>query len=215
MRVINWLNQNQGFVMTLLTFVYVITTAVIAVLTVRATRLNRRSIDLAQDNLTLAVKLERNRLRPYVFFNIMSSTARRMTYASIKNVGLTAAYNVTVGIKPKLAHSNEGNERESALTAHKILFLPPEQEVTDVIDSSPAFHQKYQEPIFEGIVEYEDAESNKYKEPFRIDLTFLKRRIYLHEESVASELKQLNTSLAKIANELEQQEEFRRTDEPE
>ncbi len=92
MRVIEWLNQNQGFVMALLTLVYVAATIVIALLTLKLA-------NLSQKNLDTAIELEKNRLRPYVLFNISSSIAKRNTYASIKNLGLTAAYNVKVSIR--------------------------------------------------------------------------------------------------------------------
>ena len=197
MRIVNWLNQNQGFVMAILTVVYVVTTIIIALLTLKATRLSRKNLDMA-------LEIEKNRLRPYVLFNISSSIAQKSTFASIKNLGLTAAYNVKVSIKPKLAQF--GEERESSLTSRNILFFPPGEEVTDVIDSSPAFHQSYPEPVFEGVVEYEDSNGSKFKEPFRIDLTFLKKRIYVREASVTDELKQVNETLAVIAKHLEPKE---------
>jgi hypothetical protein len=78
MRLMNWLNQNQGFVMAMLTFVYVIATIVIAVLSVKSNR-------LAQQNVETIVELEKNRLRPYVIFNLSSSIRKRSMYASIKN----------------------------------------------------------------------------------------------------------------------------------
>jgi len=132
MRIVNWLNKNQGFVMAILTVVYVVTTIIIALLTLKATRLSRKNLDMT-------LELEKNRLRPYVLFNISSSIAQKNTFASIKNLGLTAAYNIKVSIKPKLAQF--GEERESSLTSRNILFFPPGEEVADVIDSSPAFHQ--------------------------------------------------------------------------
>ena len=95
---------------------------------------------------------------------------------------------------------------EAPLTSRDILFLPPGEEVTDVIDSSPAFHEKYPEPIFEGEVEYEDSKAEKFKEPFRIDLTFLMKRLYVREASITDELKQVNKTLAVIAKHLEQKE---------
>lgn len=113
MRFVNWLNQNQAVVMAMLTFVYVVATIVIAGLSIQTTR-------LAQKNLDMALQLERNRLRPYVVFNISSSTARKYTYASIKNRGLSAAYNVKVSIKPALVHHYDG---QSPLTHREILFL--------------------------------------------------------------------------------------------
>jgi hypothetical protein len=193
MRFVNWLNQNQAVVMATLTFVYVVATIVIAGLSIQTAR-------LAQKNLDVALQLERNRLRPYVVFKISSSTIRRYTYASIKNRGLSAAYNVKVSIKPTLVHHYDG---QSPLTHYEILFLPPDEEITDAIDSSPAFHEKYPEPVFEGDVQYDDLAGNKYTEPFRIDLTFLKKRMYISEASVGDELKRLNETVTLIAKHLE------------
>lgn len=193
---IKCLNENQGAVMAALTFVYVATTIVIAFLSLKATKLSQKNID------TLA-ELEKNRVRPFVVFNISSSIPTRTTCASVKNLGLTAAHNVKITISPKLGCLRNGEEFESALTAHNILFLAAHDEVNDVIDSSPSFYEKYPEPFFEGCVEYEDAESNKYKEQFRLDLTFLMKRIYVGEPSVTNELKEINESLKSIVNKLE------------
>lgn len=192
MRIVNWLNQNQGFVIATLTLVYVATTILIALMTLKAVKVSEKNFDLA-------IQLEKNRIRPYVLFNLSSSIAQRNTYASVKNLGLTAAYNIRISINPKLEHHYDV---ESPLTSRLILFLPPSEEITDVIDSSPAFHQKYPESVFEGVVEYEDSQANEFKAPFRIDLTFLKKRIYVREPTTAGELKQLNETVAAIAKQL-------------
>lgn len=196
MRFVKWLNQNQGFVMMILTFVYVAATIFIVGLSIKTSR-------LAQKNLDVVVQFEKSRLRPYVLFNISSSIVNRYTYASIKNRGLSAAYNIRISIQPPLAHHYDG---QSPLTHRDILFLPPDEEITDAIDSSPAFHEKYPEPVFAGTVEYADLEGNKYKEAFRIDLTFLKKRIYVREPSVGNELKHLNETLTAISKSLAQKD---------
>jgi len=77
----------------------------------------------------------------------------------------------------------------------------------------PPFIRAPSVPVFEGVVEYEDSNGSKFKEPFRIDLTFLKKRIYVREASVTNELKQVNETLAVIAKHLEQKE-FATYDEP-
>jgi hypothetical protein len=86
------------------------------------------------------------------------------------------------------------------------LLLPPDAEITDVIDSSPAFHRTYPDPVFEGEVEYEDSNGKQYRELFRIDLTFLKKRIYIRDSSVTDELKQISQTLTVIQKTLERKE---------
>jgi hypothetical protein len=110
---------------------------------------------------------------------------------------------VKVSINPGLAHHYD---EQSPLTGRDILFLPPNERVTDLIDSSPSFHQKYPEPIFEGTVQYEDSKGTKYKEPFRLDLTFLKKRIYVREPSLADQLKELRKTLESIDRSLKKEE---------
>ncbi len=106
-------------------------TIIIVILSVKGTR-------PAQKNIELALQLEKTRLRPYVIFNISSSIAQKYTYASIKNRGLFAAHNVRVSITPNLKHDYDG---QSPLTHRDILFLPPDEEIRDVLGMSPAFHQ--------------------------------------------------------------------------
>ncbi len=171
--------------MVVLTFVYVVATIVIVFFT-------RKSV-------TTTIALEKNRLRPYVIFNISSSTTSHMTFASIRNLGLTAAYDVKVTIQPEL----EGARGQpSSLTAYPILFLPPGDEVTDVIDFSPTFHQKYDNPLFEGSVEYRNHAGDRFNEPFRIDLTLLKKRTFTRD-SIGDELKKINETLIAISRQLD------------
>jgi hypothetical protein len=193
--VVDSLNRNQGAVMAVLTFVYVLATIVIVFFT-------RKSV-------TNAITLEKNRLRPYVIFNISSSTTSHMTFASVRNGGLTAAYNIKVTVHPELERI-EGER--SSLTENSILFLPPSEEVTDIIDFSPSFHQKYANPLFEGVVDYENYSGDKFREPFRIDLTFLKKRVFIRE-SVVDELRKVNETLTGIARQLERETFLRATEE--
>lgn len=93
------------------------------------------------------------------------------------------------------------------MTAHPILFLPPNEQIQDVLDISPAFHLKYPEPIFAGSVTYKDLDGNEFKETFRIDLTYLKKRIYIRESSLIDELERLNDTMASIVRYLHEKEE--------
>jgi len=106
---------------------------------------------------------------------------------------------VKVTIHPEL----EGvRGQPSSLTAYPILFLPPGDEVTDIIDFSPTFHQKYDNPLFEGGVEYQNHAGDRFNEPFRIDLTFLKKRTFIRD-SIGDELKKINETLIAISRQLD------------
>ena len=58
--------------MAVLTFVYVVATIVI--------------VFFARKSVKIALALEKNRLRPYVLFNISSSTTSKTRFASIRNL---------------------------------------------------------------------------------------------------------------------------------
>lgn len=81
--------------MAALTLVYVVATIVIVYLNLKGTRLGQKHLDTV-------VGLEQNRLRPYVLFNISSSPEKKITFASVKNIGLTAAHSLRIEIEPKL-----------------------------------------------------------------------------------------------------------------
>lgn len=162
--IMNWLNANQGFVMALLTLVYVVATVFMAGLMVRSNRLTRRQLD-------------EQRSRPAVIFNILSRGSS--FYAVLKNHGPTPAYAVSVSCAPPLVSHLGGKDMETALTAHPVSFLPPQQELADFIDFSPEFCRRYPEPIFTGKVQYKDSSDNLYTQDFRIDLTVLENLKYL------------------------------------
>ena len=191
--VVELLNANQGFIMAILTLVYVLTTAVIAVIGYRANKLSRL-------HLEVAVELDRRRTRPYVVFDIVSKSG--LTHAVLKNVGLSAAYDVKVTITPKLVSTFRGPERDCGLTTHMIAFLAPGREIADFLNQSPAFLKKYEIPAFEGSVDYNDADQIRHSERFRIDLTFHRDIHYLVPKESADEIARIGDALRDIAGKM-------------
>jgi hypothetical protein len=96
MKLIEWLNQNQGFALTALTFVYVIATIVMAYLMIHSNNLSAK-------NIAQALKIEKDRTRPYVMFDLQFKGFN--VYAILKNVGVTPAHNVKVNIEPELKNT--------------------------------------------------------------------------------------------------------------
>ena len=85
---INWLNSNQGFVMCLLTLVYVLATVVIVIM-------NKMSINEMRKS-----RLEDN--RPYIMANLVKDPRDRCFYVRIKNYGKTGAVITNFNIFPEL-----------------------------------------------------------------------------------------------------------------
>jgi hypothetical protein len=88
MNVIKWLNENQGFVMSLLTAVYVIATIVIVYY-------NRKSIKEMKES-------REAESRPYVFANLQKDPRDTCFYFRIKNYGKSVAKIDSIVITPKL-----------------------------------------------------------------------------------------------------------------
>jgi len=182
--IINWLNANQGFVMGLLTLVYVVTTVVMAGLMMHSNRLTRQ--------------LDEQRSRPAVIFNILSR--QHCVHAVLKNNGLTSAYDVEVSCNPPLAHPIGGKDMETAITTHPVSFLAPQQEIADFIDVGHQFYNRYPKPVFTGTVRYKDRVGNWYAEDFEIDLTVLKNRTYLSRVDLGKELEKIRRALESLGS---------------
>jgi len=196
---IEWININQGFTLAILTSIYVIATLVIVIIMLISNKLTRKSIQTS-------LELEKNRLRPYVIFNIVLK--KRIVNAEISNIGLTSAKNITLNCLPKLIIRNYKNERETALTRHKIKFLPPNQIISDFIDISAGFFKHYTDPHFKGDISYEDEYGKSYNETFEIDLNCQGDTTYIEEKDVGKELENIGRTLkevVKVAQKYKQQ----------
>lgn len=198
MRLLKFLNDNQGAVMAILTALYVITTVGMVRLMVGANKLSRNSLEKA-------IEFERRRSRPYLIFNIITSPDH-YTYGVVKNLGITSAFYVKVSITPKLIYTEGGKENELALTSQKIPFLSPGEEISDLIDQSAVFFERYNDTQFlEGFIEYQDSPASDaicYREELRIDLSLRRKRSFLPEKSLADELRSLNETLTDISQHL-------------
>jgi hypothetical protein len=199
--ILKYLNENQGAVLAVLTALSVLTTLAVVWVMMRANKLTAKSLERA-------LGFERRRSRPYVVFNIVTS-GQGYTYASLKNVGLTSAYYIRVSIEPKVIYQENGEDKDLALTSHPLPFLPPGEEVTDLIDDSAVFLERYRKThSFKGFVEYQDSPESdavRYKEELLIDLSLKRKRSLLPEQSLAAELKEVNLTLTEISRRLGEQ----------
>ena len=168
--IITWLNTNQGAMLSLLTFAYVVCTAVIVVKMASAN-------SLTQHSLRQAVELERQRSRPYVVFDV-EYRANQIVYAVLKNTGLTAAYHVKVHCHAALI--NEFSRAPSSLVSTEIEFLAPQRTLEDIVANVGHFPSESEKPgpeTIKGHVAYEDAQGARYSEPFSLNLAQHRKRV--------------------------------------
>lgn len=93
---ITWMNQNQGFIMCVLTFVYVVATVIIVIM-------NRKSI-----NEMKTARLEES--RPYIIANLVKDPRDRCFYLKIKNYGKTGAIINSFSVLPTLKLVRDGDK---------------------------------------------------------------------------------------------------------
>jgi hypothetical protein len=198
---VEWLNQNQGFITAFLTFVNVFITVFLAYIawktskiSIEAKEISNQAKEISEKHLKLVADLEKQRSRPYVLFNLYNENGR--TFATVKNYGLTSANDVKISVEPKLIRAS--SHGESILTSQTIFFLPPNFEIKDNVGTTSDFYQNFEEAKFSGKVNYKDSFGNEYENDFYIDLDAFKRRIFTKDVStkeIVEELKRINQNL--------------------
>jgi len=194
--IIDWLNQNQGATLALLTAIYVIATIILVVITVRSTEISRQSLEATE-------RFERERSRPYVTLRLMNQPLGIIQFL-IENVGVTAAYNIQITLNPELMILRGGaNVYPSAETEepHPIIkkgipYLPPNVREKNVITLSvERFKRRYPQQRFEGSITYTDVQKNQYTDPLMIDLSVNEGLSFIADRDVGTEIEKLREML--------------------
>jgi len=167
MMITNWLNQNNGLIMTSLTAIYVITTCVIL-------RTMRKTNEIAQKSLDNARELERSRVRPYVIFDIVAED--RCFYAVLRNIGMTPALKVRTTTTPEIKKCVP-QYASLCFIQEGVALLAPGQEIRDLIDTTPSYLQKNRDVTYEVNIEYGDVNGQQYKEKSMISVEHHRDRL--------------------------------------
>lgn len=182
-------NENQGFVMILLTFFYVVATLILVGISFHQTKLTRRSIASAE----LA---EKRRHRPHVVFDLYSEGLP--LYASLRNNGATPAYNVRLSMSPEIYTDIRGEKRLCPLVGRSITFLASMREIRDACAMGGVFDTNFPNPIFTGMVCYEDADGTQYEEEYKIDLRAQRQLLHVGKKDVGAELAKISDVLKSL-----------------
>ena len=188
---IDWLNSNEGFVLGILTFVYVIATIVLVATGLRQTYLTRLALKRSDES-------EQRRYRPYVIFDMYSENIA--VYASLKNIGASPALNIHLQVEPELRQEIRGEECPCPLLGNSISFLAPNREVRDACGFGEVFNQQFPEQIFRGTVSYSDSNGNHYNEKFHLDLKAQRSTSYVAKKEPARELEKIAKTLESMTS---------------
>lgn len=178
-KAIEWSNSNTGFLMALLTAVYVIATLLILYE-------NRR-------NNRLMISFEKDRKRPHVVFWIESEMKTHDQHfnsidfvGKIKNEGASTAHNIKVTTDPKLiarqGTGSDGKEiyRTPTFLEEETSILVPNQIVSEYIGPTEFLLNDNDDKAlnFTVSIECSDLDGLVYSTEYNIDLSRNKGRIY-------------------------------------
>ncbi|TYP95429.1 hypothetical protein LX73_0732 [Fodinibius salinus] len=189
--IIEFLNQNNGFFLVLLTAVYVIAT----IITVRKMS---RANDLTQKNIEVFTELEKDKNRPSLIFTI--APAKSIIFeAKIKNIGASTAHNISINTSTEVKIFS--SDKNIKFIQEGIPSLPPGAELSTIVGSFDELKDNFEDSSVSGSVKYERLDGKVYKEEFNIDLSVYEGLQSIREKSihdVAKELKKIRKQLRHV-----------------
>ena len=156
--VIQWCNTNSGFVMALLTVVYVGTTLFMYFS-------NRKSVSIQKAQLKEMAHERELRDRPYVILSL-ESIRNGIICLKIENIGNSVAIDVCIELDSDFIEnvlSIMGNENIETINKKK-MYLAPKQTHYIALSGPATFSELVKTPLI-GIITY----NGKYKETVTID----------------------------------------------
>ena len=186
--IIEWLNSNEGFVMSMLTFVYVVANIIIVYKMMKANKLTEKTIKSAQEQ-------ENERRRPRVIFDFVIE--RRCIFAEVRNEGITSAIDVKFEVPDALVEMGKYGKIEFPFTK-PISYLSPNSKRKTLLSTGWELFGKCDKPEFTIKVSYQDAKGKTYKETIHHDLTYMKNITELGGIYVDQEIKRIRENLEKL-----------------
>lgn len=200
---LSYLNQNQGALLIILTFVYVLSSIITVIFISRSNRLVRESNKIAQEAIVQSMILEKERNRPYVIFDLIIKT--NVIYAELRNIGKTPAINVNVIIDKKIADLST-DKKPPSFSERPIAFMAPNRLIRDFVNTSFDIFKDEQPHVYNIKIIYKNTDGNTYEEESIVDLDHNKDHTYLvppeHLKDISNELKNANRNLHEIDSSL-------------
>ena len=181
MEIIDWLNQNDGFFLVVLTTAYVIATIV-------TVRKMAKSNKIAQKNIEVFKELEKERNRPSLVFTI-EPVKTVLVEAKVRNVGISTAHNISIETDPEISNLKKG--REVKFLSEDIPSLAPGAELSTIMGSFNEFLEKIDNKSVSGFIKYQRLDGKEYKEDFNIDLSVYKGLASIREKGIDDIAKEL------------------------
>lgn len=179
---INWLNNNQGFTMSILTLVYVLATIVIVIY-------NRKSIREIQ-------KTREEESRPYIFAYLHRDPRDICFYLRVKNHGKTGGKIENINVTPQL------NFVDNAVAGNFLnnVILAPNQMLQFILLER---NEETTKKIYDINIQYHQTNNveKKYEEKYSLLTQYSAQMGYT--DSNSSNLSEKDNALKNIANYLD------------
>ena len=195
--IIQWCNDNQGFLMALLTGVYVLATIVIALLGAHANF-------ISQKNIATLTELEQERSRPFVDVRLENDIP--FLVLTVSNHGQTPAYDVRITTTPRLRMLLGGKsmvpnvkvEKPIGIIEYGIGSLGAGASVSTLIGSFARVREAYPDMHFTGSVSYRASTAKTYETSIDLDVRYMETSISVNKKTIHD----VATQLEKIENEI-------------
>lgn len=190
--IIKWCNVNNGFIMAVLTAVYVIATIVIA-------WIGARSNAISQKSITTLYEIEQERSRPLVEVRLENEVP--WLALKVANLGQTPAYDVRITTTPSLTLLlvNENSpHKKIGIIEHGIGTLGAGVCEESLVGSIDKVKKLYPDLKFTGTASYRSAAGKTYESPINLDVRYMENTCHRSRKSVHD----LVTELEKIRSEI-------------
>jgi hypothetical protein len=134
----------------------------------------KHQVEAARGQLAESERMRAEQAQPYVVVDFTIS-ARMYAELTIKNIGTTAARDVTVTFTPQirstLIESGRAMLLDSSLIKRGIPTLPPGKEYRLMFESMPALYKREDLPrCYEAVVHFADSSGKTHEGRFTLDL---------------------------------------------
>lgn len=206
-----WANENDGFMMGLLTALYLIATLWIVFESRRTNRLQAAAIKQAAD-------LETDRNRPYVVFNVDSRIVTHSDHdatwyfeAVVMNIGKTSAHNIHIRTTPDFSapvgykSNDELAYRKPSILDERISMMPPGYREVEQLGPTHFLFKVFDrsELKFQVYLNYEASDGTQYKDDYTIHLGERAERLGSADPMAKLRFREVDT-LDKISQNLDQ-----------
>lgn len=179
---VNWLNQNQGFVMSILTTVYVVATIVIV-------RYSRKSIKEM-------IYTREAETRPYILAYLDKEPRDSCFFLRVKNYGKTGAKISSIEVNPNLsflkAQSLDMFLGNVILPPEKMLYFAVSDKFEDIVTNEYSVKISYSSV---------DGKRTPYTEEYKLVLLYAQQQSYIVQTK--SSLTNAENALEQIAEHLD------------